>query len=189
MLTKISKFMFKEVPYLASKTEEFREKENFFPKKVEDIKESVYLGGSSGVRAGIYKGETFVVKKARKSEPVEGESNTDQIKEEYIAEQIYKAMGFAVPQSRVYDNGLHKVSKFVDGKDLRVFKAESGYGGEPEKYKGIKEQVKKGYVLDALLANWDVVGQIEDNIRLGDDGEVYRMDSGGALRFRARGGV
>lgn len=38
------------------------------------------------------------------------------------------------------------------------------------------------------MANWDVIGTAGgDNIRLGYDGQVYRLDNGGALRFRARG--
>ncbi len=42
--------------------------------------------------------------------------------------------------------------------------------------------------MDCLLANWDVIGTAGgDNIRLGEDGKVYRLDNGGALRFRARG--
>src|SRR5262249_14127307 len=43
-----------------------------------------------------------------------------------------------------------------------------------------------GFFVDALLANWDVVGQTGDNLILGADG-IYRIDPGGGLTFRASG--
>ena len=52
---------------------------------------------------------------------------------------------------------------------------------------GGSEDVQKGFVADAFLANWDVVGLVYDNIVQGEDG-FYRIDNGGSLIFRAQGG-
>lgn len=49
------------------------------------------------------------------------------------------------------------------------------------------EDVQKGFVADAFLANWDVVGLVYDNIVQSEDG-FYRIDNGGSLIFRAQGG-
>lgn len=50
----------------------------------------------------------------------------------------------------------------------------------------ILEDAQKAFAVDAWLANWDVVGQGFDNMILVGD-EVYRVDPGGALRYRAQG--
>ena len=49
------------------------------------------------------------------------------------------------------------------------------------------KDVRDGFVADAFLANWDVIGLVYDNIVESDDG-FYRIDNGGAMIFRAQGG-
>ena len=150
-----------------------------FPKKVEDIKRFAYLGGSSGVELGSWNEKMYVVKKARVM--AEG-TNNEQLIEEYIADRIYEAFGYAVPNSKIYNGGEYKIGAYIPGKDMNAFP------GKTDEYRNIQKEVQRGFALDALLANWDVIGSSAgDNIRLGDDGRVYRIDNGGALRFRARG--
>jgi hypothetical protein len=156
-----------------------------FPESVDGITLVVSLGGSSDVWAGHFGGETLVVKKARKPTDVDGanaELNRAQLIDEYVADRIYEAMGFPAPTSKIYDNGGYKVAKFIRGKDLNAFSET-----QPE-YTKIKNELRRGFVLDCLLANWDVIGTAGgDNVRLGEDGRVYRLDNGGAMRFRAKG--
>jgi hypothetical protein len=52
---------------------------------------------------------------------------------------------------------------------------------------GTIKGVNEGFVVDAWLANWDVVGLVYDNLLI-KDSEAYRIDAGGALEFRALGG-
>ena len=55
------------------------------------------------------------------------------------------------------------------------------------------EQVRRGFAVDAWLANWDVVGANPvagkgwDNV-ISSGGRPWRIDAGGALRFRGLGG-
>lgn len=153
-----------------------------FPDRVDEIHLNKYLGGSSGVRAGYYKERLLVVKQARSGEFGEP-SNREQIIEEYITDRIYSAFGHPAAFSRVYEGGESKISVFIPGKDLYCFSTDS------KEYEFIKEEIKKGYVLDCFLANWDVIGTAHDNIRLGVDGKVYRIDNGGSLHYRARGAL
>jgi hypothetical protein len=157
-------------------------KSDIFPESIDVMTLNKYLGGSSGVRAGYYRERLLVVKQARAGglgELLE----KGQIIEEYIADSIYSTLGFPTPFSQIYNKGEYKTSVFVPGKDLNCFPQDS------KEYEQIKEEVKKGYVLDCFLANWDVIGTARDNIRLGVDGKVYRIDNGGSLRYRARGAV
>lgn len=48
----------------------------------------------------------------------------------------------------------------------------------------VAQKLKDGFLVDALLANWDITK--EGNV-VTSKGEVLRVDSGGALLFRARG--
>jgi len=52
----------------------------------------------------------------------------------------------------------------------------------------IKKQIQDAFVIDAWLANWDVIGLAEDNIVIDSEGTPFRIDVGGALLFRALGG-
>ena len=49
--------------------------------------------------------------------------------------------------------------------------------------------VQDNFVVDAWLANWDVVGMSADNIVLGPGGKAYRIDPGGSLLYRAKGAL
>ena len=49
------------------------------------------------------------------------------------------------------------------------------------------KDVRTGFVADAWLANWDVVGLSADNIVKGPGAKAYRIDVGGSMLFRAQG--
>ena len=49
--------------------------------------------------------------------------------------------------------------------------------------------VHEGFAMDAWLGNWDVIGLVNDNILITPTGEGVRIDVGGALRYRATGGL
>ena len=49
------------------------------------------------------------------------------------------------------------------------------------------QDVRRNFVFDAWLANWDVVGMSADNIVKGPGDKAYRIDLGGSLLFRAQG--
>ncbi len=53
-----------------------------------------------------------------------------------------------------------------------------------------RADVRENFVVDAWLANWDVVGLQADNIVVSKDGATaYRIDPGGSLIFRAQGKI
>jgi hypothetical protein len=98
---------------------------------------------------------------------------------ELLAAKFYEMLGAAVPQLRLVkkDGKLGIASKWVDGikkgDAAQLAKAPGAHGG---------------FVFDAWLANWDVVGLSNDNLMLDKDGKAVRIDVGGSLIFRAMGG-
>ncbi len=105
----------------------------------------------------------------------QSETNGDQIWNELLADKLYKALGISVPETKaVKIEGVYgRASKLVSG----VVDGSSG-----------SQNWKKGYLADCLLANWDIVSALEQNtVSIPRTGEVFRVDNGGAMLYRARG--
>ena len=145
-----------------------------FPESIDDLVLYKGLGGSSGVKLVGYGDINFALKTARDRDTGEA-----QLKEEMLATDIYRLMGANVPDMKLIDS-KHLVSEFIEGKELGKL--------DLDEEKGVIKKLQKHFVLDAFLGNWDVVGDAVDNIIVTPDGFPYRIDNGGALRYRARGG-
>ena len=97
------------------------------------------------------------------------EQGEDQLWNEQLADNFYRHLGLAVP-------------------DTKIVKVEGSYGHASEilPLDGSQcEDLKNGFVADALLANWDIVYNAQNALAV--QGKTYRLDNGGALLFRARG--
>jgi len=133
------------------------------------------LGGSTGARlVKDSKGKQWVAK---------GGGSPGHAKNEYHANKVYDAMGVSVPDSHFYQQELHTEYKSPgEYKPLAELKGEQ------------REQalatIRERFVADAMLGNWDVVGQDEDNILVHtlDPSDVLRVDNGGTFDYRAQGG-
>jgi len=132
-----------------------------------DIDEATFikdLGGSTGAKLYEYKGKEFVLKLG---------ATSGQSYDEFLANQIYYLLDVPVPRST-----------FVGGSVVKEF-----IGKEEDVDYDNSIQVKKilrGYVADALLGNWDIYKN--DNIIIKEGTRTaFRIDSGGSLRYRARG--
>ncbi|MBR0134177.1 hypothetical protein IJM16_02845 [Candidatus Saccharibacteria bacterium] len=97
---------------------------------------------------------------------------------EYIANEVYARLGIKAVSSElaVIDGQEAVASSEIPGADV-------AYIEEQKK----NPDVQMGFVADAFLANWDVVGAVHDNIARASDGGLYRIDNGGSLIYRAQG--
>ena len=105
--------------------------------------------------------------------------NRDRVATELLANAIYREMGVPVSNAGIgtvhhpqYGETMALTYPLVDG-ELR-------HWDEPN------EDLGEGFVADALLANWDVVGLDMDNVLWNGDTPI-RLDQGGTLEFRAMG--
>ncbi len=147
-----------------------------FPERIHQfIQEQTESGGTQSTFI-LKEGETpkFVLKQVADSG-----ARVDQFKEEVLADAIYQAIGEAdsefgihVPKFQIRrDEGkLSRISEFLPGAELGV---------------QMQADVAKGFVVDAFMANWDLVKDGK-NLWL-SNGTIYRMDNGGSLRYRALG--
>lgn len=99
----------------------------------------------------------------------------DRVWSERLADSIYAILGISVPETKVVkiDKGYAHASKIIE--DIA-----DGTGGSSD--------WKKGYLADCLLANWDILSTLERNtVNNPSSGQVFRIDNGGALLYRAQG--
>lgn len=108
------------------------------------------------------------------------EVNSNKLKTEILADAIYKEMGIRVPnKQQVIFEGKHWIAseEIPDAKPCQLATLEEH-----------REQLSKGFVVDALLANYDVFGLITNANILISEGQLYRIDSGGTFNYRGRHG-
>jgi hypothetical protein len=131
------------------------------------------LGGSTGAR--LFKNmnnNEWVVKS--------NQNNYEQVKYEGITNNIYEALGISVPKHKIDTKNKVLILEYIDGTLLKDVNTEL--------FKKAKEDLKKGFIVDVLLANWDVIGMEFDNIIIPKNGKpAVRIDNGGSLIFRAQG--
>jgi hypothetical protein len=114
-----------------------------------------------------------------------GAGKEPQLQNEAQADAIYRALQVPTPPGGLHvgPDGVHKFTRFIDGVQTL---GDWSKGKKPSEIEAIHKQIGKNFALDALMANWDVVGLTKDNI-LVKDGVALRADNGGALLYRAQG--
>jgi len=138
--------------------------------KLKDVKPA---GGSNGARmAEDAEGRRWLVKTYK--------GNRDRVATELLANSIYRELGITVPNAGYTEVNVPKFGKtraltypLVDG--------------EERQWQHADETLADGFVADALLGNWDVVGLAQDNVLWNGDTPI-RLDQGGTLEYRAMGG-
>lgn len=148
-----------------------------FPGDVDGLVVVQGLGGSTG--AQLVRDPATDALFIRKTGANEGH-----LAEEMAADAIYQALGVNVPEFQEYRNSrgqLVKLSRFIEGKMLGDL--------DPAAKAAALDEIRKGFAVDALMGNWDVIGMGEDNVLVEPNGTVWRIDNGGALRYRAQGAL
>lgn len=144
-----------------------------------DMSTWVKDGGQAGSNEGAFytdpaTGMRYYVKKPKSAKHARNEA---------LASAFYNEAG--VRHGRIYiakdaDGNEVLISPIVQG-DIKEL-GDTDWQNDPE----ILKSAQNGFVMDAWLNNWDSVGMNYDNMIVkGKD--VYRIDPGGALIFRAQG--
>lgn len=139
--------------------------------KIELTPTDRHAGGSQG-------GRWYIDKQNRQWFGKDYDGDISRMMVERLANRIYAALGVRVP--------LVKLVKF-QGKPLLISEEAVGVQAVDEISVG-KTDVVDNFVVDAFLANWDVLGSSFDNI-LQKNLRAVRLDQGGTLFYRAMGGL
>lgn len=182
-----------------------------FPQKItqdeldDAISKGKTLGGHGGLGTKLIEidGKKYVCKSATGT-------GASVIKNGYNADMAYRAGGVYAPDAKLYtfdDGKVYKLSEFIPGKRL----IDVWQTADEAKREEIRKDLLKGYPLDVLFSNYDVLGtspedsitvtiQGEDgkpqkthvafnNIMIGDDGHAYRVDNDGSFAMTGTGGI
>jgi hypothetical protein len=129
-------------------------------------------GGTTGARIAVDEdGNGWLVKTYR--------GDQDRVATELLANAIYRELGVTVPNA---GRTTVKVPKHGDTMAMAYPLIE----GETRRWQGEDPTLGEGFVADALLANWDVVGLAQDNVLWNEEIPI-RVDQGGTLEYRAQG--
>jgi hypothetical protein len=150
---------------------------NGFPDDLGRLEEMQKLGGSTGATLvrDPKDGALYVRKQG---------GDAGHVREEMATDQAYRAMGVNVPDAHLYETGRRptKLARYIEGTSLQDLRR-----NDLKAYKKAVKALQGDFASDALLGNWDVIGQDFDNIIVQKDGTVWRIDNGGGLRRRAQG--
>ena len=104
----------------------------------------------------------------------------DRTLNEQLANKLYQAANVPVPDTQItrWKDGTAISSPVVKGMKLSKI--------DPAEYPKIKDLLEH-FAADAWLANYDVAGTHHNNIYVDDANRAWRIDNGGALRYRATG--
>lgn len=147
------------------------------------IKAGKILGGHGGCEARLIEigGKKYVCKRGKGFKAVH-------LKNGYYADMAYRAGGIPAPDAEIYEYGdgrTFKLSEFIEGKML----SKAWIEADEAKKEEIRKEILKGYALDALFSNHDVLGTGFDNIILDKDGRAWRIDNDGSFAMSATGKV
>lgn len=150
----------------------------FWP-SIDNLEQIGNLDGNIG--ALLYQdsktGKKYVLKKG---------ASAGNIREEALADLLYEASGIKIPESRLYQTpeGPVKVATYLENaKSLAEAYSNSDETGQQQ----LRNKVSEGFVIDALLDNFDVIGLEMNNILVGENGEVFRVNTGASFRYNAQG--
>lgn len=140
-----------------------------------DVDQLEKIGGQGGSNpGGVYRDRSTGIEWYIKTP-----DSADIARNEVLAGKLYELAGVANPELKLITfNGKTSVASRMQAGVRKVGPDELA------KAAGTRENM----AVDAWLANWDVVGLSYDNLQLAGN-IAYRIDPGGALRYRAQGGL
>jgi hypothetical protein len=97
-----------------------------------------------------------------------------------VADELYRSLGIAVPMSRLFqtNSGLVQIAAWVSGRTLnQVRRSDPALAGK------VEQQLRQGFVVDALLDNQDVFQHVVVSAR----GIAWRTDNGSTLDYNSDG--
>lgn len=138
-----------------------------------EVTDSGPAGGTNGARIALDANDTRWLVKHYSGNP-------DRVATELLANAIYRELDVLVPEAGI---GIWQGPNHEEWITCTYPMLE----GEIRRWSDPDALLAEGFVADALLANWDVVGLEQDNILWTEDGTPIRIDQGGTFMFRAQG--
>ena len=135
-------------------------------------------GGGLGTKIVTIGGKKYICKNGTGKEKAAIENG-------FACDMAYRAGGVHAPDAKLYTFGgkVYKLAEFIEGERLDSIMS----GSDEAKKNQVRRELLKGYPLDALFSNWDVLGTNPSsglhfsNVIVDKDGHAYRIDNDGAF--------
>lgn len=135
-------------------------------------------GGGLGTKIVTIGGKKYICKNGTGKEKAAIENG-------FACDMAYRAGGVHAPDAKLYTFGgkVYKLAEFIEGERLDSIMS----GSDEAKKNQVRKELLKGYPLDALFSNWDVLGTNPSsglhfsNVIVDKDGHAYRIDNDGAF--------
>lgn len=139
-------------------------------------------GGGLGTQIVKIGGRKYVMKKGS------GKAKAS-IENGFNCDMAYRAGGINAPDAKLYHFGdkVYKLAEFIEGKRLDSLVTKDAKTGAWNVPQSVRDELLKGYPLDVLFSNWDVLGTNEagglryTNVIVDKDGKCWRIDNDGAF--------
>lgn len=151
---------------------------------LDSITDSSSAGGGGGLGTQIVKigDRKYVMKKGS------GDAKAS-IENGFNCDMAYRAGGINAPDAKLYHfgNKVYKLAEFIEGKRLDSLVTKDAKTGAWNVPQSVRDELLKGYPLDVLFSNWDVLGTNEagglryTNVIVDKDGKCWRIDNDGAF--------
>lgn len=102
---------------------------------------------------------------------------------EALASGLYRAAGIRTPETHLGRGAAGAAAETGQMQIASRLVPDASAVTGPD---AVQQQLREGFGVDAWLANWDVSGAGWDNV-VTSGGDLWRIDLGGSLRYRARG--
>lgn len=117
--------------------------------------------------------------------------NWNRINNEFLALKIYELFCVRVPKAEFIsftdNNGIKNFGIATEKQNNITALCDAPKNGIIT-FETVCKKAQEDFLVDVLLSNYDVVGLYMDNLHYDNEtGETFRIDSGGALKYRARG--
>lgn len=144
-----------------------------------------------GPQLGSQPGGLFKQRYGEKKWYIKRPPTEEHARNEKLTADLYQLAGVQVPQMKYIEVPVMREKEFGLDKGLGIASEwiEGLKEGDSASLKQKPAGLADGFAVDAWLANWDVVGTGWDNIKIDSTGHTVRVDTGGGLKYRARGGA
>ena len=132
-----------------------------------ELRKLADLGGSTNAELmrDLVTGEDLVMKRG---------ASVGHIQSEFAANKLYKKMGVAVPEAEMIADDTIQLTEFIKGETLASFLRMAG----PGEREAVFAQLQDNFARIALMADWDALGLVLDNVMVTPDLRAVQIDSG-----------
>ena len=102
-----------------------------------------------------------------------------------MADALYRAMGVPVPGFAVYNHVPDQLKACTGQPFVRVSRFIEANSKASNQHKA--QALAQNFVADAFMSNWDIVVDGFKNVVIDQKNNLWRIDNGGSLRYRAIG--